>query len=248
MTNLRPLPMSIRENPRAKRIIFKLLPGAGLEVVTPRGFGRELVPGTLESRKEWIARTALTMEEQGRSPWPAPVGIPDEVHFKAIAQRHPVRQVIRPGRVSLSRNAGALILSGSDENALLDRLREFVRQTAREHMPEKLRTMSRELELPFESVSIRCQRRRWGSCSSKGRISLNCKALFLTPELMEHLMLHELCHLRHPDHSARYWKLVSAHQPDYRTLEAELRNAMRHVPDWMAPPTNAPSGEFLTFD
>ncbi|GAB7024605.1 M48 family metallopeptidase [Salidesulfovibrio brasiliensis] len=246
-TDLRPLPMTVRENPRAKRIIMKLLPGAGLEVVTPRGLRRALVTDMLESRRDWIARTATDMAAQGRSPWPEPPAVPEEVRFPAIDRTHPVRHVIRPGRVSLTQNAGSLMLAGNDEAALLERLRDFVRTTARESLPERLRTMSRELNLPFESVTIRSQRRRWGSCSSRGRISLNCKTLFLTPELAEHLMLHELCHLKHPDHSPAYWKLVARHQPDFKRLETDLRDAMRLVPGWMEATPHGSADLFYTF-
>jgi predicted metal-dependent hydrolase len=57
--------------------------------------------------------------------------------------------------------------------------------------------------------------------------------LFLPPRLVRYLMVHELCHLRHLDHSPRFWAKVELHAPNWRRLERELHAARRLVPDWV---------------
>jgi hypothetical protein len=79
---------------------------------------------------------------------------------------------------------------------------------------------------------VRRQKTRWGSCSSRGTISLNAKLLFLPPPLVDHLLLHELCHTRHMDHSPAYWTCVAGFEPDYRRLENEVTRGNRYVPAW----------------
>lgn len=66
------------------------------------------------------------------------------------------------------------------------------------------------------SVQIRNQRSRWGSCSRKGAINLNWRLVLLPPELLEYVVVHELCHLRRPDHSPKYWALVEKSISDYK--------------------------------
>lgn len=71
-------------------------------------------------------------------------------------------------------------------------------------------------------IAIRNQRSRWGSCSRAGTVSINYKIVHLPPDLAEYLIVHELCHLRHFDHSRAFWALVATLCPDYRALRRRL--------------------------
>jgi predicted metal-dependent hydrolase len=82
-------------------------------------------------------------------------------------------------------------------------------------------------------MHIRAQRTCWGSHSSSGTISLNLCLLFLRPAVVRYLMLHELCHGRHMNHSKRFWKLVGQFEPDYRMLDRELTECWQEVPGWV---------------
>jgi len=82
-------------------------------------------------------------------------------------------------------------------------------------------------------LQVRCQRTRWGSCSRLGTISLNVCLLFQPPEVLRYLMIHELSHLRHMNHSPRFWADVARHEPDWRSLDRELLQGWRRVPSWI---------------
>jgi predicted metal-dependent hydrolase len=84
----------------------------------------------------------------------------------------------------------------------------------------------------FNAMSVRCQRTRWGSCSSKGVISLNMALLFQSPEVVRYLLCHELAHTRHMNHSARFWRCVEDCEPQWRELDVALSQGWRHVPVW----------------
>lgn len=71
-------------------------------------------------------------------------------------------------------------------------------------------------------VSIRDQRLQWGSCSSAGAINLNWRLMLTPGELADYVIVHELCHLRHLDHSARFWALVSEVIPDHQRRRRDL--------------------------
>ena len=72
-------------------------------------------------------------------------------------------------------------------------------------------------------VSIRHQRTRWGSCSAKGNLSFNCLLLLAPPEVIDAVVVHELCHLLVMDHSPRFWAEVARVTPDYAVHRAWLR-------------------------
>ena len=76
-------------------------------------------------------------------------------------------------------------------------------------------------------MSIRNQRSRWGSCSSRGRIALNFRLIQMPPSVREDILVHELMHLRQPNHSRRFWALVQQACPDFRAAERWLRTTGR---------------------
>jgi hypothetical protein len=73
---------------------------------------------------------------------------------------------------------------------------------------------------------IRTMKRRWGSCSNKGVITLSTELIKLSDIFIEYVIVHELCHLRHHNHGARYYELLSALFPDWKSVRKELR---RHI-------------------
>lgn len=75
----------------------------------------------------------------------------------------------------------------------------------------------------YTKVSIKSQKTRWGSCSSKGALSFNYKMALLSPELADYLAVHELCHLSEMNHSPRFWKLVGKAVPEYARLRKDLK-------------------------
>ncbi|MDX1514752.1 MAG: SprT family zinc-dependent metalloprotease [Gammaproteobacteria bacterium] len=95
-------------------------------------------------------------------------------------------------------------------------LEEWFRQQAVRRLPRRLSKFAARLGVRPARVSIRAQKTRWGSCSSNGVICLNWRLVLLPPDLADYILVHELCHLRHMNHSSRFWNLVATLVPDYR--------------------------------
>ena len=113
------------------------------------------------------------------------------------------------------------------------RLRRWLLAHARHRLSPRLAALATETGLSYRRLQVRRQRTRWGSCSSTGTISLNGCLLFLTPGQARYLMVHELCHTRHMNHSAAFWSLVERFQPGARALDRELSQAWRRIPAWV---------------
>ena len=90
-------------------------------------------------------------------------------------------------------------------------------------LPEKAARYAARLGVSFGRITIRTQRKRWGSCSAQGNLSFNC-LLMLAPEaVQDYVVLHELCHRKQMNHSPRFWALVEHFMPDYKTHVAWLK-------------------------
>lgn len=92
---------------------------------------------------------------------------------------------------------------------------EFYKRCGRAYLANRIEYWSRKMGLVPAKVSYRSQKTRWGSCSSRGQISLNWRLVLAPYEVCDYVVIHELAHLRHPNHSSRFWTLVASYCPDY---------------------------------
>jgi predicted metal-dependent hydrolase len=80
-----------------------------------------------------------------------------------------------------------------------------LREGAQDELFSRLDYFSDEYNLPYNRAAFRCQKTRWGSCSDKNNISLNINIAHLPKELQDYILLHELCHIKHKNHSKKFW-------------------------------------------
>lgn len=215
----------LRVSTRARRVSLRIRPWVGLEVVVPKRFPRHRIEGILQQHEEWIrrqlARHAPTLEAP---PLPRRIALPAvgaEWRVDSDASLNRLREL-----------PGNRLLIPQEPSRAIHCLRGWIRRQARHHLPMRLRELARQHGLGYDRVSIRSQKSRWGSCSSRGTISLNDQLLFLRPEAVDYLLIHELCHTREMNHSPRFWALVARCCPDWRRLDAELSPGLDQVPDW----------------
>ncbi|OHA87048.1 MAG: hypothetical protein A2566_03780 [Candidatus Zambryskibacteria bacterium RIFOXYD1_FULL_40_13] len=99
----------------------------------------------------------------------------------------------------------------------------LLKETARKLVKERLEYWNMHYKFRYVRVSIRNQRSRWGSCSKSGNLNFNFRIATLPPNLVDYIIVHELCHLGEFNHSEKFWNLVAQKIPDYAELRAELK-------------------------
>ena len=203
---------SLRVSRKARYAKLQIKPYLGLEVVIPTRFPKKAVPELVRQHTGWIQRQLEKHQQQYAKP-----ELPDSIYLP-----------VDNSMISTE----SFKFQGHSFEDNIKHLRHWTRKQAWEILPPILERLSHSCQLDYKKVSIRSQKTRWGSCSSRGTISLNDQLVFVPPATAEYLMIHELCHTRHMNHSAKFWQLVESHCADYRDHELVLNQARDRIPEW----------------
>ncbi len=201
------LDVVFRRHAQARRLVLRLnASGTGVIVTVPNGVSRGKALDFTERSRSWIeeqikSRAALIRLEHGHI-----------ISLRGV--NHEIRHVnSRRGVVSLDPACGLIHVPGEPAH-VTRRLLDFLKTEAREDLMLASKRYAALMDVSFRRIVIRDQKSRWGSCSAAGELSYSWR-LILTPDyVLDYVAAHEVAHLRHLDHSARFWRLVLTHCPN----------------------------------
>ena len=225
---------SVRESGRAKRLSIKVYPRGRVEVVVPKRTKPAVVREFVEAHRDWVqkARAQFAADHP-----PEPFALPDVIKLDGIERRFEVLYQPEEGAKTVKYRSGAedLVLSGrtSDEKLCAEALKRWLGSVAKVEFMPRLSALSALTANSFLKMHVRGQRTCWGSHSSSGTISLNYCLMFLDPAHVRYVMIHELCHAQHMNHSRRFWSLVRQFEPGYRQLDKDLNSSWKRIPTWV---------------
>ena len=138
----------------------------------------------------------------------------------------PRRQTLKNAQKFVDKKINWIKKHSNNMKVLIEKskkLPKIDREEARENLEKRLSELAEQHNFQYNRVSIRSQRTRWGSCSSKDNISLNMKLLHLPQQLIDYILLHELVHTRVKNHSKDFWNELETVVPNARTVDDQLR-------------------------
>lgn len=232
--DISPFQYNVRVSRRAKRVNLCIKPGTGLEVVVPLRFDHSQIDTILRSNQTWIERN---LEKFGQAEELAqPASPPDSLNLIGLNKQFHISYTFHKGCVSQVEEIDhhlAFTVNPAQRQDIHDLLIVYLKSLAKFELLPLLEQLAYVNKLSFNRLTIRGQKTRWGSCSSKGNINLNFKLLFLPPELLRYVLLHELAHTLHLNHSPKFWASLEKICPNALVLDEQLKLGGQYVPAWV---------------
>jgi hypothetical protein len=215
----------LRRSDRARRVRLVVDRSAVLSVVIPRRFPLAEVPDALREHARWIARTVERTRSRARPPRSH---VEDGREVALFGVRHALRLLPADGLAERARvwRSGAEILVRVPPlhgRGPAELVRGWLRTHATREIPPRVRELNGPLGFPLRRITVRDQRTKWGACSAGGHVTLNWRLALAPTEVLDYVILHELCHLKELNHSARFWRILGSLRPDYERQRAWLK-------------------------
>lgn len=218
--------VKVRRGANIKFLSVRLAPGRGVWVNVPFGVSRRQVMDFLNEKKEWILNSMTDMKVYEEH-----TGMGLKIGTEIKTKLHILKIVATIEAVPSYRIEGNTIILSIPENIVFSRIEKIVARflieiytlEARRYLPQRVREYAAKYGFSYGRLSFRDNISNWGSCSFENNISLNIKLMKLPDEIIDYVILHELCHTVEKNHSPAFWKLVGRVCPDYAALRMRLK-------------------------
>lgn len=240
----------LRRSPKARRVSLRVSDEKGLELVLPQKAHSLDIDDVLEAHRPWIIRQLARRDERlarrdalhAASPLTPPAGFwlhGGELRVDldiGAAKRGSTGGAAMQELLAASPASGTVIwpMPAGADAAIMRRVMSCIKAYANIYLSVRVRELAREHSLSFSQITLGSQKSRWGSYSMQGVIRLNRKLIFLPPALCGHVVLHELCHSVHHNHSSGFWELMRSLDPATDKKNNELQNAGIWIPAWFS--------------
>lgn len=220
---------TVKKHPRAKHVRLRACRKNGLVITVPPRFSLRHMPAVLETHRDWIMKHMASLQRQQERE------LPDSLYLAALNETWQVHYMKCDTALKLfTRPGNEIVILGktNNEDHYYRLLVTWLKSYARRSLEKMLKKWSEHMQLPYANYQVRDQRSLWGSCTSTKNISLNYRLILLPPELMNYVIIHELAHTVHLNHSSEFWGLVEEYDSHWRTHRQRLVNAQQSLPNW----------------
>jgi len=214
--------VTLRRSAKASHVRIRVGPDGRLRASLPLYAPLFLVKRLIRSSRSEL-RTLLAQHQEGS----------DYEHGMQIGKSHTLIVRETPGNLACKRHGQQIVVSLPSDRTLRDHdvirlvqktTGEALRIESKAYLPKRLAFLADKHDFVYEKVRFSHASGRWGSCSSNGTISLNIALMKLPFELIDYVIIHELCHTVHMNHSDEFWKLVGMAEPSYQIHRRRLKN------------------------
>jgi len=222
---------SVRKTNRKKTIALQVRPDLQVVILVPPFLRDELIKQAVLKRAAWIIEKKRKLK-QIHATMPKKEFVSGEA-FLYLGRQYRLKVVRSDAeKAGLCRFANARFLvsvfrglsEGATVDAVREKLTEWYRERAEVKIRERVRAYTAVTGKEPKEVLLGNQEKRWGSCSRSGVLRFNWRIIMTPVSVIDYVVVHELCHLAHSDHSEKFWSMVASIIPDYKQKRDWLRN------------------------
>lgn len=210
-----------KQNAKSKAIKIAIDSRGQVVVTSPRWTPHFLVRQYVESQKNWIEiQLAKIGSKRSLSDDGKTISIFGKKYEKNLAN-----SLDYPYGVTIKGEVLTVNLMGGIKKTQAELLNRFLKNTAEKYIVPRTHALAKKMGLEFKSISLRQQKTRWGSCSSRKALNFNWRLVHYLPKIIDYVIIHELSHLVEMNHSSRFWSLVEKYDPAYREHRGFLKRS-----------------------
>ncbi len=207
------IPYKVIRNNRSKNIRLYVNVLGELEVRIPKRIKEDSISEILTRHSKWILKH-LSNRQQKKE-------------FYYLGRKLNVVQSFDMFSINnqfrLNENVLNIISPGENSLTVTDLFEMWLKQEATEYIPVRTAKLAVQFGFNYKRVTIRSQKSRWGSCSANGSLSFNSRLMKFDKDVIDYVIVHELCHLKEMNHSKKFWRLVGEIIPEYKKFVVRLR-------------------------
>lgn len=191
---------------KGKKLAIKMDPFGFLTVKAPNGTSKETIIQTIKSNGKWLIEKMA--ENKAKEVSPNARQYENEGTFLYLGKEHHLDELIEIGNL--------------DQEMLKNNLKKFYMKSCKEIVEERIKIYQEQLKVKPKTIEIVESRVKWGSCNSHRNLTFNYLLAMAPIEVIDYVIIHELCHLLHMNHDRSFWRRVGSIMPDYKEKEAYL--------------------------
>jgi predicted metal-dependent hydrolase len=205
----------------------------GLRVSAPKWVSKKQIRNIVEQKAEWILKK---LSEFAEKPDSITLGTGAELLFLGFSHRLEIIEDVKLKKAKVSKLEDIIVMSMplnvapvALKEQICNNLILWYKKQAEILFSQRINVFSEVMQVSPSKITIRQQKTRWGSCSSKGNININWKLIMMPISVIDYVLVHELAHLKHLNHSSSFWKFVEAFLPDYKARKLLLKEYGRKI-------------------
>lgn len=205
---------AIRRSIKAKHLQLRITGTGILEIIVPNGCSYSYAMQFFSSKKDWIEKHLNHLRKK------------DDRFFYLGKHININLKVYEGKRTKYLKSENEIVVTTGIDKSKNYHYSRFLLTEAKNYFPDKLHYWSKIIGVNPTDLKIRGQKTRWGSCSRRGSISLNYKLMKFREEIIDYVIIHELCHIKHFNHSKAYWKEVEKYCKNWKEFKKELKHGI----------------------
>jgi len=202
---------------KRKSLAIAIQPDGNLLVKAPLMLSDNEILKWVKTKTGWIIRQRAKILEQQSLNQPKHYITGEKFLYQGLEYELEVRvSQGRAGMVGVVEDKIVLFSKSHEEKEVQRILKEWYVKQAKAEIPRRVRYWAAKMEESFQTITIKNQKKRWGSCSSARNLNFNWQLIMAPVEVLDYVVVHELCHLSQMNHSRAFWEEVEKVLPDYK--------------------------------